>query len=256
MPLGVVAIIYENRPNVTSDAAGLCLKSGNVGVPARVVGRDLVEHRHRAARCARPREGRACPTTRWCSSRTPRHEAAVEFMRLRGVIDCLIPRGGPSLIALDPRERDRAVRHRRRRQLPRLRRRARPTSTWPTTIVVNAQDAAAVGVQRGRDRCSCTQRSPRRSCRESAAALDGVELVGDDATRESLGADRSGSRPTTTTPREFLDLKLAVRVVDSLDEAIDHIDRFGTGHSEAIVTAIVAAADRGSPARSTPPRCW
>ena len=77
-----------------------------------------------------------------------------------------------------------------------------------------------------------------------APRLEGVELVGDDATREILG-DRVAALATDDDyATEFLDLKLAVRVVDTLDAAIAHITRYGTGHSEAIVTNDVRAADR------------
>ena len=74
--------------------------------------------------------------------------------------------------------------------------------------------------------------------------LDRVELVGDDATRDILGADRVGVATEDDYATEFLALKLAVKVVDSVDEAIDHIARFGSGHSEAILTGSVDAASR------------
>ena len=72
MPLGVVGVIYENRPNVTSDAAALCLKAGQRRLPARLVGRPGVEPGHRRRSCAGPWPRPACPRTPWCSSRTPR----------------------------------------------------------------------------------------------------------------------------------------------------------------------------------------
>jgi glutamate-5-semialdehyde dehydrogenase len=75
-----------------------------------------------------------------------------------------------------------------------------------------------------------------------APDLDGVELVGDDATRAIL--DGVGPATEDDYASEFLDLKLAIRVVDSVDQAIDHIARYGTGHSEAIVTEDAATADR------------
>jgi glutamate-5-semialdehyde dehydrogenase len=77
-----------------------------------------------------------------------------------------------------------------------------------------------------------------------AAQLEGVELVGDDATRRTLGIHRVGSATEDDWAHEFLALKLAVRVVASLDGALDHIARYGTGHSEAIVTGDLAAAER------------
>ena len=80
--------------------------------------------------------------------------------------------------------------------------------------------------------------------RRVVRGLEGVELVGDDATREILGADRVGVATDDDYATEFLALKLAVKVVDSVDEAIDHIARFGSGHSEAILTGSVDAASR------------
>jgi glutamate-5-semialdehyde dehydrogenase len=74
--------------------------------------------------------------------------------------------------------------------------------------------------------------------------LEGVELVGDDATRGILGAERVGLATDDDFASEFLALKLAVRVVPSIDAAIEHIARFGSGHSEAIITGDLAAAER------------
>ena len=97
VPLGVVAIIYENRPNVTSDAFGLCLKAGNAAF-LRGSGGAI---RSNIAIASALREGLAkagLPHDSLVLVEDTRHEAAVEFMRLRESIDVLIPRGGPSLI--------------------------------------------------------------------------------------------------------------------------------------------------------------
>jgi glutamate-5-semialdehyde dehydrogenase len=97
VPLGVVAIIYENRPNVTSDAAGLCVKAGNV---AFLRGSSGAIDSNRAV-AAVLREGMAkagLPEDAVVLVEDTSREAAVEFMQQRGAIDCLIPRGGPSLI--------------------------------------------------------------------------------------------------------------------------------------------------------------
>jgi glutamate-5-semialdehyde dehydrogenase len=77
-----------------------------------------------------------------------------------------------------------------------------------------------------------------------APQLEGVELVGDEATRAILGADRVGIASDDDFGTEFLALKLSVRVVPSLDSAIEHIARFGSGHSEAIITGDLAASER------------
>src|SRR5579864_9530543 len=98
VPLGVVAIIYENRPNVTSDAAGLCVKSGNAaflrGSSAAIDSNVAIAA---ALREAMVKAG--LPADAIVLVEDTRHESAIEFMRLREYIDCLIPRGGPSLIA-------------------------------------------------------------------------------------------------------------------------------------------------------------
>ena len=97
VPLGVVAIIYENRPNVTSDAAGLCVKSGNAAFLRGSSG--AIDSN--VAIAAVLREGMAkagLPEDAVVLVEDTSREAAVEFMRQRGSIDCLIPRGGPSLI--------------------------------------------------------------------------------------------------------------------------------------------------------------
>jgi glutamate-5-semialdehyde dehydrogenase len=78
----------------------------------------------------------------------------------------------------------------------------------------------------------------------AAVALDGVELVGDDRARAILGADRIGPATDDDFSREFLDLKMSIAVVDDIDQAIDHIRRHGSGHTEAIVTADLATAER------------
>ena len=83
VPLGVVAIIYENRPNVTSDAFGLCLKSGNAAFLRGSGGRHPLQHRHRRGACARGWPRPACPHDSLVLVEDTRHEAAVEFMRLR-----------------------------------------------------------------------------------------------------------------------------------------------------------------------------
>ena len=97
VPLGVVAIIYEMRPNVTSDAFGLCLKSGNVAF-LRGSSAALESNRAIAASIRAAVAGTGLPADSMVLVEDVSREAAVEFMRLRDSIDCLIPRGGPSLI--------------------------------------------------------------------------------------------------------------------------------------------------------------
>ena len=239
VPLGVVAIIYENRPNVTSDAFGLCLKAGNAAF-LRGSSAALASN---VAIAAALREGVAkagLPEDALVLVEDTSHEAAVEFMQLRDSIDCLIPRGGPSLIAA-----------------------VLKNATVPYVIdgdgnchvYVDASadlDAALdIVVNAKTSRPSVCNAAESLVVHESvaeaflpraAAALDGVELVGDDRARAlapSIGAASEADFGT-----EFLDLKLAVAVVPSLDAAITHINRFGTGHTEAICTRDLAVARR------------
>ncbi len=239
VPLGVVAIVYENRPNVTSDAFGLCLKAGNAaflrGSSGAIRSNVAIEGVLREA-CAKA----GLPDDSMVLVEDTRHEAAVEFMQLRGVIDCLIPRGGPSLVGA-------ILEH----------------ATVPYVIDGDGNCHVYVDAAADLDMAvrivvnAKTQRPSVCNAAESllvhgavaptflpqlAPELAGVELVGDDATRSIL--DGVGPATEDDYASEFLDLKLAIRVVDSLAAAIAHIGRYGTGHSEAIVTDDAAAAER------------
>ena len=239
VPLGVVAIIYENRPNVTSDAFGLCVKSGNAAFLRGSSG--AIESNVAIAGVLREACVKAgLPEDSVILVDDTSHDAAVEFMRLRDTIDCLIPRGGPSLIKA-------ILDH----------------ATVP--YVIDGDGNCHVYVDAGADLDMAaeivvnakTQRPSVCNAAETllvhadvapeflpavARRLEGVELVGDDAARALV--EGMAEATDDDFAREFLDLKLAVRVVDDLDQAIDHIGRFGTGHSEAIVTGDTEAADR------------
>ena len=242
VPLGVVAIIYENRPNVTSDAAGLCLKSGNAaflrGSSGAISSNIAIATVLRAAY-----EEAGLPADALVLVEDTSREAAVEFMRQRGAIDVLIPRGGPSLIQsiLD-------------------------NATVP--YVIDGDGNCHVYVDESADlemaaRIVTNAKTQRPSVCNAAETLlvhkavaeaflggiddvlPGVELVADTATLGLL-PDSVGATEATDEDwaQEFLDLKMAVKVVGSIDDAIDHIARFTSGHSEAIVTQSLAAADR------------
>jgi glutamate-5-semialdehyde dehydrogenase len=239
VPLGVVAIIYENRPNVTSDAFGLCLKSGNAaflrGSSAALASNTAI--------AAALREGVAkagLPEDALVLVEDTSHQAAVEFMQLRESIDCLIPRGGPSLITA-----------------------VLQNATVPYVIdgdgnchvYVDASaelDAALdILVNAKTSRPSVCNAAESLVVHEAvaaaflpraAAALDGVELVGDERARALVPSIGPATEADFAT--EFLDLKLSVAVVPSLDAAIGHVNRFGSGHTEAICTRDLAAARR------------
>jgi len=239
VPLGVVGIIYENRPNVTSDAAGLCLKAGNAvmlrGSSSALASNTAVVGclREALAKTGLPEDAVTLVSD-------TSHEAAVRFMQLTGVIDCLVPRGGHSLIDT-----------------------VRANATVPCVIDGDGNchlyvDAAAdldmalsVLVNAKTQRPGVCNAAESLLVHEAVApgflprareALAGVELRGDAATCAILPGIAVANDEDFAT--EFLGLTLSVAVVGSLDAAIDHIARYGTGHSEAIVTGDLRAAER------------
>jgi glutamate-5-semialdehyde dehydrogenase len=239
VPLGVVAIIYEMRPNVTSDAFGLCLKSGNVAF-LRGSSAALESNRAIAASIRAAVAGTGLPADALVLVEDVSREAAVEFMQLRESIDCLIPRGGPSLISsiID-------------------------NATVPYVIDGDGNCHVYVDASADLDMAvsilhnAKTHRPSVCNAAESLvvhadvadeflpvalAALDGVEFVGDGRSR--LIAPSIGVAEDDDFATEFLDLKISVRVVNNLDEAIEHVNKAGSGHSEAIVTSDEAAAQR------------
>ena len=238
VPLGVVAIIYENRPNVTSDAFGLCLKSGNTAF-LRGSGAAI---RSNVAIAAVLREGLAkagLPEDGLVLVEETAHEAAIEFMQLRDCIDCLIPRGGPSLIA--------SVLENAR--VPYV-----IDGDGNCHVYVDADadldEALAIVVNAKTQRPSVCNAAESLVVHEAVAtaflpraveALDGVQLVGDARTRQLVLVGEATDEDFAT---EFLDLKLSIAVVPSLDAAIDHVNRYGSGHTEAICTRDLEAARR------------
>lgn len=237
VPLGVVAIIYESRPNVTSDAFGLCLKSGNAAF-LRGSGAALNSNMAIAEALREGLVKAGLPADALVLVTDTRHSAAAEFMRLRDHIDCLIPRGGPALIAS-----------------------VLANATVPYVIdgdgnchvyVDTAADldmAANIVANAKLSRPSvCNAAESLLVHRDVAEAflprivgdLDGVELVGD-AAAQAISPQIGPANPDDFST-EFLALKMSVAVVDDLDTAIDHVNQHGTGHSEAIVTGDLAAA--------------
>jgi glutamate-5-semialdehyde dehydrogenase len=241
VPLGVVAIIYENRPNVTSDAAGLCIKAGNAAL-LRGSGTALRSNLAVAA-ALRAGFGKAgIPEDALVLVDDPSHEVAVEVMQLTDYVDCMIPRGGPALIAS-----------------------IREHATVP--VIIDGDGNCQIYVDAAADQARAvdivvnakTQRPGVCNAAETllvhaaiadeflprvAAALheEGVELVGDDGARARV-ADM-GVATDDDFATEFLALKLSVGVVPSLDAAIDHVNRFSSGHTEAILTDDLQAARR------------
>ena len=237
VPLGVVAIIYENRPNVTSDAFGLCLKSGNAaflrGSSAAIDSNIAIASalREGIAKAGLPEDVLVLVTD-------TSHDTAIEFMQLREHIDCLIPRGGPSLITS-----------------------ILENATVPYVIDgdgnchIYVDSAADLGLATNVVVNAKMQRPSVCNAAESLVihsdvadhflpeitrALNGVELVGDDRAQGLVPSIGPASEADWST--EYLDLKMSVRVVDDLDQAIQHVNAHSTGHSEAIITDDQGAA--------------
>lgn len=239
VPLGVVAVIYENRPNVTSDAAGLCLKSGN----AILLRGSSSALRSNLAVASVLREAVAktgLPPDAVVMMEDTSREGVVALLGLRGLIDCLVPRGGHSLI-------EAVVEH---AKVPfvidgdgncHVYVDAAADLEMAASIVANAK-CSRPSVCNAAETLLVHRAVAPAFLPRAQAALPGVTLVGDEATRAILPGVGPATEEDWAT--EFLDLKLAVRVVADLDQAIDHITRYGTGHSEAIVTEDLAAATR------------
>lgn len=241
VPLGVIVMIYEARPNVTADAAALCLKAGN-GVILRGGSEAIRSNTAIAASLQRALVDAGVPAAALTLIDDLRREAMVELLQLNDIIDLAIPRGGEGLIRfVAEHARVPVIKHYKgvchlyvdAAADPDLAlnllldgKVARPSACNALeTLLVHADIAAEF--------------LPR-----AAAMLRerGVELRGDQRIC-SLIAD---AKPATDDDwdAEFLDLILAVRVVDSLDEAIAHIRRHGSDHTEVIATRDEAAAAR------------
>jgi len=241
VPLGVVAIIYENRPNVTSDAAGLCVKAGNAAL-LRGSGTALQSNLAVAAALRAGFAKAGLPEDALILVDDPSYEVAVEVMQLTDYVDCLIPRGGPALIA--------SIRE--HASVPviidgdgncQIYVDATADQARAIDIVVNAKTQRP-GVCNAAETLLVHAAIADEFLPRVAAALrdEGVELVGDDGARARV-ADM-GVATDDDFASEFLALKLSVGVVPSLDAAIEHVNRFGSGHTEAILTQDLGAARR------------
>ncbi len=247
VPMGVIAIIYESRPNVTSDAAALCLKSGSCcvlrcGKEAKRSAEAIVKVMRRGlASC-----GVAPEVIGFVEE--PGHASAEKLMHAVGLIDLLIPRGGAGLIRACVDNSD----------VPCI-----ETGTGICHVYVDAAADLSMAVDiidnaktsrpsvcNAEEVClvhasAAAEFLPRLKQRlvddRAAAGLVPVELRLDERAAAVIPGTPAGEKDFDT---EFLDYILAVRVVDSLDEAVAHIAAHSTGHSDAIVTEDQAAADR------------
>jgi glutamate-5-semialdehyde dehydrogenase len=245
IPLGVVLMVYEARPNVTVDAAGLCVKSGNAVILRP--GSDAL--RSSLALAEAFAEGLAKAGLPAASAQvvpTSDREATFELLALDDLVDLAIPRGGPSLI--------RAVAERSRVPVVKHYQGVCHLFLDQTAPVPQAVDLAMNGkVQRpgvcNALECLLVHRGAAAKLLPSvgrALADAGVELRCDPTSLTIL--KRAGVKAVPAGPddygKEFLDKILAVRVVHDLDGALDHIARFGSLHTEAILTRDLASARR------------
>jgi len=243
VPLGVVAVVYEARPNVTIDCAALTIKSGN----AIVLRGSHYAERTNGALAAIVREGLAeagLPEDAAVMLAGGGHEDLGELATQEGSVDLLIPRGGEG-----------------------LKNALKEVATVP--VIYAAAGNCHVYVHAEADlemarRIAVNAKVQRPGVCNAAETLlvdaavageflppalaelreAGVELVGDERARELAGGADVGVASEEDWGSEFLDLKLAVGVVDSLEDAVEHVNRHGTRHSEAIVTGSTEAAAR------------
>ena len=255
VPLGVVAMVYEARPNVTADAAGICLKSGNAAV---LRGGSIAVHSNVAiARVLREAVASVgLPADAIVAIESTDRAETDELLRARGLVDVLIPRGGAGLI-------QHCVEH---ATVPVIETgvgnchvyvHASANLDWAHDIVMNAKTQRP-GVCNAEESllvdAAVAKAFLPRLLVDLAAA--GVIIHGDARTRQI--AEAASVHAAAPTPldqfvaateddwgREYLGLEISVRVIDGgVDEAIAHINRYGTGHSESIVAADAAVIER------------
>jgi glutamate-5-semialdehyde dehydrogenase len=233
VPLGVIGMIYEARPNVTVDASSLCLKAGNAVLlrgssSALFSNKAIVEVIHRAL------EKSDLPADAVLLLEDTRRETAVQMFRLNEYLDVLIPRGGATLIQSVIREAS----------VPVL-----ETGVGNCHLFIdesaNPEMALSIAVNAKTQRPSVCNAAETLLVHEEwarhhlSALTDtlqkkGVTIRADDEARQLVPNLTPATEEDWET--EYLDLTIALRVVTSLDEAIDHIQTYGTKHSEAIIS--------------------
>ncbi len=241
IPLGVVGIIYESRPNVTADAAALCLKSGNGAIlrgGSEAINSNLAITRlfKEALRENSTSEDivNLIPTTA--------REAVLHMLKLEEQIDLIIPRGGEDLIRfVAENSRIPVIKH--YKGVCHVYVDAFADLNMAVKIAVNAK-VQRPGVCNAMETLlvhkDVAQAFLPMVCRELSGA--GVELRGCETSRSIVGSMKQATEEDWYA--EYLDLILAVKVVQSMDEAIEHIDKYGSLHTEAIVTRDYAASQR------------
>lgn len=244
VPMGVVGMIYEARPNVTVDAAGLALKSGNAAIlrgGSAASGSNSVIVRVLGEALTRV----GLPADAVQSIDAYGRAGAVALMHARGLVDLLVPRGGADLIQTVVREASVPVVETGVGNCH-VYLDASADRAMAIDIVMNSK-TQRVGVCNAAETLLVHADAAARVLPDVLAALAGagVRLHGDDRTA-ALAPEGVAVLPATEVDwaTEYLSMDLAVRVVDDLEAAIEHIRTWSTGHTEAIVTGDLAASDR------------
>jgi glutamate-5-semialdehyde dehydrogenase len=239
-PIGVILMIFEARPNVTAEAAALCLKASNAVLLRG--GREAARTNRLIATClqgALSQEGLPADAVQTVEGG---HEAVDELLKLDRLIDLVIPRGGEGLIrAVAEKSRIPVIKHYKGNCHVYVDEAAEPIMA--RTIVVNAK------VQRpatcnAAEKLLLHEKVAEKMLPQIAERLlkAGVKLRGDEASRKIVKEIHPASEQDWS--EEYLDLVMAVKVVKGLDEAIRHINAYGSAHTDAIVTQNEAAAKR------------
>lgn len=239
VPLGVIGIIYEARPNVTADAAGLCLKSGNA-VILKGGSEAMESNKTVAAILAQAAEGAGIPAGSIQFIDTSDRQAVQDLIHMNGLVDVVIPRGGAGLIQAVVRNAS----------VPVIETGAGVCHTYvdkDADVEMAMKIAFNAKVQRP-SVCNAMETLlvhkdiadkflPMMLMMYNSSA---VEICGDEAVQEYSGQVHPATEEDWST--EYGDLRLSVKIVDSIEEAMAHIAKYGTGHSECIVTNNYQAA--------------
>ena len=239
VPIGLVGIIYESRPNVTVDSAVLCLKTGNAvllhgGREARKSNRAL------AAALGEAAVKQGLPAEVVALVEDESRESIPEMCRLEGVIDLLIPRGGLGLIrTVSEHARVPVIKHSHGVCHVFVHQAADPAMA--EAIVVNAKCQRPATCNAAEtllvDRAGAETILPRLV---RALKAKGVKLYGDEAASRASGEKLV---PPANWETEYLDLSMSIRVVDGVRGALEHLEQHGSHHSDAIVTGDRAVAE-------------
>lgn len=239
VPLGVIGIIYEARPNVTADAAGLCLKSGNA-VILKGGSEAMESNKTVAAILAQAAEGAGIPAGSIQFIDTSDRQAVQDLIHMNGLVDVVIPRGGAGLIQAVVRNASVTV----------IETGAGVCHTYVDKDA-NVEMAMKIAFNAKVQRPSvCNAMETLLVHKDIADKFlpmmlmmynsSAVEIRGDEAVQEYSGQVHPATEEDWST--EYGDLRLSVKIVDSIEEAMAHIAKYGTGHSECIVTDNYQAA--------------